>query len=208
MKISQVNFPEVSGLILGSRSKLVNYEMQGGGLRLAALCNHLYITVTSLPVLRNHFDTVPVPVLTSYFPSYGSGSLHYLLKKILSIIFLLKLDGNELILTWNSLICSPFLIPFKTIQTIIKAIFGPFLYLEPDRNRHRNLEKDHASGSDRGKIIPFRFRLRLRNTFPHYLSLRCTVQLRRPKKDYIFPSDVYEKLTWLYFYVILYLVIW
>jgi hypothetical protein len=77
IEISQVNFHEVSGLSLGSRSKLVHYEMQGGGLRLAALCNHLYITVTSLPVLRNHFDTVPVPVLTSYFPSYGSGFLHY-----------------------------------------------------------------------------------------------------------------------------------
>ncbi len=50
-------------------------------------------------------DTSPVPVqvLTSYFPSYGSGSLQYFKKnlkiKFLSIIFPLKLDGNRLILT-------------------------------------------------------------------------------------------------------------
>ncbi len=56
-----------------------------------------------------HFDKVPVPVPvpTSYFPygsgsGSGSGSLHYFKKNLkitfLSIIFLLKLDGNRLIL--------------------------------------------------------------------------------------------------------------
>jgi hypothetical protein len=46
-----------------------------------------------------HFDPVQVP--TYYFPSYGSGSIYNYLKilkiKFLSIIFLLKLDGNGLI---------------------------------------------------------------------------------------------------------------
>jgi hypothetical protein len=67
-----------------------------------------------------HFDTVPVlaKVPTSYFPSYGSGSgscsgcgsgsLHNFSKTFkimfLSIIFLMKLDGNRLILTWNVLL--------------------------------------------------------------------------------------------------------
>ncbi len=52
-------------------------------------------------------DTVPAPVkvLTSYFPSFssGSGSLHTLKKfkkiKFLILRFLLKLYGNRLILT-------------------------------------------------------------------------------------------------------------
>jgi hypothetical protein len=67
-----------------------------------------------------HFDKVSGPASTSYVPSYGtdSGSLHnfkIILKiKFLSPIFLLKLDGNRLILTWCSFICSPTLIPFKT----------------------------------------------------------------------------------------------
>jgi hypothetical protein len=83
-----------------------------------------------------HFDTVPVPVQvsTSYFhTSYdsgsGSGPLHYFKKnfkiKFLSIIILLKLDGNRLILPLNSLICSPTLIPFKT--NVLKPYLTPFI---------------------------------------------------------------------------------
>ncbi len=69
-----------------------------------------------------HFNTIPVPVQvpTSNFPSYGSSSgsgfgpgygscsvhsFDTILKiKFLSTIFLLKLDGNGLILTWNVLL--------------------------------------------------------------------------------------------------------
>ncbi len=50
--------------------------------------------------------------------SFGFSSLHNFKKilkiKFLSIVFLLKLDGNRLILTWNSLICSLTLIHVKT----------------------------------------------------------------------------------------------
>jgi hypothetical protein len=113
------------------------------------------------------FDKVSGPASISYVPSYGtdSGSLHnfkIVLKiKFLSPIFLLKLDGNRLILTWCSFICSPTLIPFKT------NVSNP--YLRPFYPWNRNLDKDHDSGSDSGKMIwlrrfRFRVRLRLRNT--------------------------------------------
>jgi hypothetical protein len=81
--------------------------------------------------------------------------------KFLSIIFLLKLNGNRLNLTGTSLIFST-LIPFKTY--VLKPYFT-FFYTW---NRNRNLGKDHGSGSgsDCGKmkrLRRFRFRLRLRN---------------------------------------------
>ncbi len=71
-----------------------------------------YIIYTSSVTEPCHFDKVldPVHVPTSYFPSYGSGSgsLHTFKKmlkiKFILFIFLLKLDGNMLILTWNILL--------------------------------------------------------------------------------------------------------
>jgi hypothetical protein len=50
---------------------------------------------------------------------------------------------ETLIVTWNSLICSSSLIPFKT--NVSKPYLTPFCTWNWSRNQ--NLEKDHGSGS-------------------------------------------------------------
>ncbi len=84
-----------------------------------------------------HFDTVPVQVPTSYFPSYGSGygSLHNYKKilkiKFLSIIFLLKIDRNRLIWTLKSLFF------FSYSDFFLKLMYQTHMVTH---NRSRNLE--------------------------------------------------------------------
>ncbi len=104
--------------------------------------------------------TVPVPALIPY------KILRKILKKVFVIIFLLKLDGNRLILTWNVLL----LIPFNTNMS--NPYLGPFLYLETEpepepkpRERSRFRFWSRQNDTIRLRRYLFRSRLRLRNIF-------------------------------------------
>ncbi len=80
------------------------------------------------------FDTVAIPfqIQTSYFlrtvPVKKFRIFTIVKLKFLSRRFLLKLDGNRFISTWNSLICSPTLMAFKTNAS--NPYWETFLYPE------------------------------------------------------------------------------
>jgi hypothetical protein len=109
----------------------------------------------------------------------------YNLRKLLKIkfllIFLMKLDGKQVDFNSKRLICSPTMVPFKT--NVSKLYLTPFYTW--NRSRKQDLEKDHVSGSNRGKMIRLRrFRFRLRNTATncntHALcSIRSAVEVAR-----------------------------
>jgi hypothetical protein len=131
------------------------------------------------------FYTDPVPVPTSFFPSYSSvhvpdpALVPYIPvilreKIILSLRFQLKCM-KQVDLTRNCLFCSPTLIGLKLMyKSHIRDHFVPVTGTEPESEQDH-----HGSGSDRCKIILFRqFRSgKVQLHFHLHLHLRGTVQL-------------------------------